>query len=86
MFGDQRDPHSRLQPGTGSNWPIGARGAVGRLAVLERGWASLAIAASNMFTLIGLGTGAAFLYSVVATLFRLFPPSFRDIGGSYRVL
>src|SRR5262249_31770935 len=40
----------------------------------------------NMFTLIGLGTGAAYLYSVVATLApRLFPDSFRVHGGELAV-
>ena len=35
----------------------------------------------NMFTLIGMGTGAAYVYSVVATLFPgAFPPSFRSMG------
>src|SRR4051794_12563865 len=35
----------------------------------------------NMFTLIGMGTGAAYLYSVAATLFpNAFPPSFRSMG------
>ena len=34
----------------------------------ERGWQSLVSRNLNMFTLIALGTGAAYLYSVVATL------------------
>ena len=34
----------------------------------ERGWRSLATRRLNMFTLIALGTGAAFLYSIVAVL------------------
>ena len=39
-----------------------------------------------MFTLIGLGTGAAFLDSVVATVFpQVFPVSFREIDGSVPV-
>ena len=38
--------------------------------------------ALNMFTLIGLGTGAAFLFSLVAVLFpSLFPPAMRGHGG-----
>jgi Cu+-exporting ATPase len=42
-----------------------------------RGWQSLVRRSPNMWTLIGLGTGAAFIYSVVATLAPgLFPPSF----------
>ena len=44
----------------------------------ERGWASLRTGNLNMFTLIALGTGAAYGYSVVATLApRLLPASFR---------
>ena len=40
----------------------------------ERGWASLVSRSLNMFTLIALGTGAAYLYSLVATLAaRRFP-------------
>jgi Cu+-exporting ATPase len=51
----------------------------------ERGWRSIATWRLNMFTLIAIGTGAAFLYSIVATVApQLFPPSFRgpmgDIG------
>ena len=36
----------------------------------QRGWASLVSRNLNMFTLIALGTGAAYAYSVVATLSR----------------
>ncbi len=48
----------------------------------ERGWASLRSRNLNMFTLIALGTGVAWLYSVVA-LFApaLFPAEFRDAHG-----
>ncbi len=47
-----------------------------------RGWQSLVNRSLNMFTLIALGTGAAFLYSVIATAFpSVFPPSFRDESG-----
>lgn len=48
----------------------------------ERGWASLVNRSLNMFTLIALGTGTAFLYSVAAVLFPgFFPASFRMGGG-----
>ncbi|WP_408640613.1 heavy metal translocating P-type ATPase [Allosphingosinicella deserti] len=48
----------------------------------ERGWASLRSRHLNMFTLIALGVGVAFAYSLVATLAPgLFPPSFRTMGG-----
>ncbi len=48
----------------------------------QRFWASLVHRSPNMFTLIGLGTGAAYLDSVVATVFpQIFPISFRGIDG-----
>jgi len=48
----------------------------------ERGWASIRTRQANMFTLIALGIGAAWLYSAAATLVpRIFPPSFRVHGG-----
>ncbi|HEX9149956.1 MAG TPA: heavy metal-binding domain-containing protein, partial [Thermoanaerobaculia bacterium] len=47
-----------------------------------RGWYSLVHRALNMFTLIGLGIGVAYVYSVVAALFPgVFPASFRGPGG-----
>jgi Cu+-exporting ATPase len=47
-----------------------------------RAWASVQNRAPNMFTLIALGVGAAYLYSVVATLLPgLFPPSLQPAGG-----
>jgi len=47
-----------------------------------RAWQSIANRSLNMFTLIALGTGLAYAYSVVATLApRLFPPAFRMHGG-----
>ena len=46
-----------------------------------RGWQSLANRSPNMWTLIALGTGAAFVYSVVATLApQVFPVSFIAMG------
>ena len=48
----------------------------------QRGWASLVNRSTNMFTLIAMGTGVAYLFSVVATLFpQIFPASFRTISG-----
>jgi P-type Cu+ transporter len=48
----------------------------------ERGWASIRTRHLNMFTLIAIGVGAAFLYSLVATFAPgLFPPTFRMHGG-----
>ena len=47
-----------------------------------RGWQSVVTWNPNMFTLIGLGIGLAYLYSIVAALFPgLFPKSFRGEGG-----
>jgi P-type Cu+ transporter len=52
----------------------------------QRFWNSLVNRRPNMFTLIGLGTSAAYLYSVAATLFpQFFPPSFRDMDGGVAV-
>lgn len=46
-----------------------------------RGWQSLVSRQPNMWTLISIGTGAAFLYSVVATLVpEIFPDSFKVMG------
>lgn len=48
----------------------------------ERFWASLKTRNLNMFTLIGLGVGVAYGYSVVAALApQLFPASLRSMGG-----
>jgi len=48
----------------------------------ERMWASFVNRSLNMFTLIGIGTGAAYSFSVVATLFpSWFPDSFRGHHG-----
>jgi P-type Cu+ transporter len=47
-----------------------------------RGWASLVNRSLNMFTLIAIGVGTAYGYSVVATLFpNIFPDAFRGHGG-----
>ncbi|MGA9556017.1 MAG: heavy metal translocating P-type ATPase [Terriglobales bacterium] len=44
----------------------------------QRGWASIVNRSLNMFTLIAMGTGVAYVYSVVATAFpQIFPASFR---------
>ncbi|MEE2613165.1 MAG: heavy metal-binding domain-containing protein, partial [Acidobacteriota bacterium] len=48
----------------------------------ERAWASFVNRSPNMFTLIGLGVGFAYLYSVAATVAPgLFPEGFRRAGG-----
>lgn len=47
-----------------------------------RGWQSIVNHSLNMFTLIAMGTGVAYVYSLVATLTPgLFPASFRGMGG-----
>jgi Cu+-exporting ATPase len=46
-----------------------------------RAWRSIVNRSLNMFTLIGLGVGAAYLYSAIATAFpNLFPESFKQDG------
>jgi Cu+-exporting ATPase len=58
-----------------AGWPLFQRAAV---SIVHR--------SPNMFTLIGLGVGAAYLYSVVAILFPgLFPPSFRESDGQLAI-
>ena len=58
-----------------AGWPFFARGA-----------ASVRNRSLNMFTLIALGTGAAWLYSLVATLLPgLFPPALRNEDGAVAV-
>ena len=48
----------------------------------ERAWSSVVQRSPNMFTLIGLGVGSAYLYSVAATLVPgVFPEGFRTVGG-----
>jgi P-type Cu+ transporter len=50
---------------------------------LERGWSSIRTGNLNMFTLIALGVGAAFVYSVTATVAPgIFPTAFRDAAGA----
>ncbi|HJU04713.1 MAG TPA: heavy metal translocating P-type ATPase [Nitrospiraceae bacterium] len=54
--------------------------------LFQRAWTSVVTRHLNMFTLIGLGTGAAYLYSVAATFFPgVFPDSFRAHGGEIAV-
>ncbi len=58
----------------------------GGWSFFQRGWMSVINRSLNMFTLIAIGVGTAFLYSVVATLFPgLFPASFIGEGGEVAV-
>ncbi|MBI3275060.1 MAG: hypothetical protein HYZ60_03760, partial [Methylocystis sp.] len=67
--------------------------ALGTPAVLWAGWPffvragqSLVTRNLNMFTLIAMGTGVAWAYSVVATLFPfVFPPAFRGVDGAVAI-
>lgn len=88
---------SMLGEAPGLRWQSSTRNAVefllatpvvlwGGWPFFQRFWASLVNRSPNMFTLIGLGTGAAYLYSVAATLFpQFFPASFRDMHGGVAV-
>ncbi len=49
----------------------------------QRGWTSILNRSTNMFTLIAMGTGVAYLFSLTATVLPgLFPLSFRDMSGT----
>jgi Cu+-exporting ATPase len=78
-------PLHRLMPSGARNWIelVLATPVVlwGGWPFFERGWASIVNRHLNMFTLIALGVGAAYGYSVAATLAPgLFPDSFRVMG------
>ncbi|MBU1909549.1 MAG: YHS domain-containing protein, partial [Verrucomicrobia bacterium] len=79
------DPMGRFVPRTVSKWielflatPVVLWAG---LPFFKRAWRSVVTRYLNMFTLIGVGTGAAYVYSVIAALFpRVFPESFRHHG------
>jgi Cu+-exporting ATPase len=78
-------PLHHLLPGRLLNWlELGLATPVvlwGGRPFFERGWASLVSRNLNMFTLIAMGVGAAYLFSVIATIApALFPDSFRMNG------
>ena len=55
----------------------------GGLPFFERGWASIVNRSTNMFTLIAMGTGVAYLYSLIVTVAPgFFPASSGDMSGS----
>jgi P-type Cu+ transporter len=83
-------PLSRVLPGRVLPWVEFALATPvvlwGGWPFFARGWASVVNRSPNMFTLIALGTGAAYLDSVVATLFPgLFPASMRGHDGEVPV-
>jgi P-type Cu+ transporter len=48
----------------------------------QRFWTSLVNRSPNMFTLIGMGTGVAYVYSLIATIApQVFPPALRGMSG-----
>jgi Cu+-exporting ATPase len=56
------------------------------LPFFVRGWQSIVHRSLNMFTLIALGTGTAYVYSVFATVVpQIFPASLRGAGGQIDV-
>ena len=76
-----------LIPGQMSNWIQFALATPvvlwSGLPFFQRGWTSLRTRRLNMFTLISMGVGVAWLYSVVAVLAPgLFPPAFLNADGS----
>jgi Cu+-exporting ATPase len=88
-----------LIPGVSFDWLASARGLDlielglatpvvlwGAWPFFVRCWRSIATWKLNMFTLIGLGVGVAYVYSVVAALLpEIFPASFRDGAGNVAV-
>ncbi|MGE3150670.1 MAG: heavy metal translocating P-type ATPase, partial [Pseudorhodoplanes sp.] len=89
MGGHLFDLHHLVDPA----WSRGLQFALATPVVLwagapffVRGWQSLVTGNLNMFTLIAMGTGVAWLYSVVAVLFpSIFPPAFRAADGTVPV-
>ena len=89
MGGHLVDLHGIISPTT-SNW---LQLVLATPAVLwagwpffVRGWTSVVARSLNMFTLIAMGTGVAWTYSVIATLTPdLFPAAFRGMGGAVAV-
>ncbi len=58
----------------------------GGLPFFVRGYQSIVNRSPNMFTLIGLGVGVAYIYSLIAALFPgIFPAAFRDQAGNVGV-
>jgi len=81
--------HSMVSTGAGNWLQFGLAAPVvlwGGWPLLQRGWALIVNRSPNMFTLIAIGTGTAFVYSVIATVAPgIFPASFRGAGGTVAV-
>jgi Cu+-exporting ATPase len=89
MGGHLAGPHDWIDP-TLSNWIqlVFATPVVvwAGWPFLVRGWQSLLTRNLNMFTLIAIGSGVAYVYSVIGTLApQLFPVNFRGHGGAVSV-
>ena len=82
-------PGQPLQQAVPEQWLVWLQLAIASPVVLwggkpffERGWTSVVNRSLNMFTLIAMGTGVAYVYSLAATLAPgIFPDSFRSAGG-----
>ena len=89
-----------MLPHIGMAWPMSWASQAGWLEALlasivvlwggapffARGWRSLRPWQPNMYTLIAIGTGVAWIYSTVAFLVpQIFPPGFRDMHGQVSV-
>ena len=79
-------PLHRILPGAALPWLELALATPvvlwGGLPFFQRFWTSLINRSPNMFTLIGMGTGVAYGYSIVATIApQIFPESLRAMGG-----
>ncbi|MCP3393795.1 heavy metal translocating P-type ATPase [Bradyrhizobium sp. CCGB12] len=89
MGGHLAGPHNWIDP-TLSNWIqlVFATPVVlwAGWPFFVRGWQSLATRNLNMFTLIAMGTGVAYLYSIIGTVApQFFPANFRDHEGAVAV-
>src|ERR1700722_17445671 len=89
MGGHLADLHRFLPEGVSNSIQLALATPVGLWAgwpFFERGWASLKSRNLNMFTLIAMGVGVAWAYSVVATVAPgLFPSAFRGAHGAVAV-
>jgi Cu+-exporting ATPase len=83
-------PHAGMHAGAATGWLEAALASVvvlwGGAPFFARGWRSLKPWQPNMYTLIAVGTGVAWLYSMLAFLApQLFPVGFRDAHGRVSV-